>query len=71
MLAAPARQEQIRVEIAALSGRLKDLRREVKLCEDIAARSLSLKEKIRAAREEQQAGKTDKARLEAGRTERR
>ena len=43
------------------SGRLKDLRREVKLCEDIAARSLSLKEKIRAAREEQQAGKTDKA----------
>ena len=71
VLAAPARQEQIRVEIAALSGRLKDLRREVKLCEDIAARSLSLKEKIRAAREEQQAGKTDKARLEAGRTERR
>ena len=71
VLADPARHEQIRAEIAALSGRLKDLRREVKLCEDIAARSLSLKEKIRAAREEQQAGKTDKARQEAGRTERR
>ncbi len=71
VLADPARQEQIRAEIAALSGRLKDLRREARLCEDIAARSLSLKEKIRAAREEQQAGKTDKARLEAGRTERR
>ena len=71
VLADPTRQEQIRAEVAALSGRLKDLRREVKLCEDIAARSLSLKEKIRAAREEQQAGKTDKARQEAGRTERR
>ncbi len=70
VLADPARQEQIRAEIAALSGRLKDLRREVKLCEDIAARSLSLKEKIRAAREEQQAGKTDKAQAK-GRTERR
>ena len=71
VLADPARQEQIRAEIAALSGRVKVLRREARLCEDIAARSLSLKEKIRAAREEQQAGKTDKARLEAGRTERR
>lgn len=69
-LADPARQEQIRAEIAALSGQLKDLRREVKLCEDIAARSLSLKEKIRAAREEQQAGKTEKTRQEQGRRKR-
>ncbi len=59
-LADPARQEQIRAEIAALPPPAKDLRREVKLCEDIAARSLSLKEKIRAAREEQQAGKQRK-----------
>ena len=44
VLADPARHEQIRAEIAALSGRLKDLRREVKLCEDIAARSLSQRE---------------------------
>ena len=49
---------------------IKALRREVKLCEDIAARSLSLKEKIRAAREEQQAGKTEKTREEQGRRKR-
>ena len=60
-LADPARQEQIRAEVSALSAQIKALRREVKLCEDIAARSLSLKEKIRAAREEQQAGKTGDA----------
>ena len=64
MLAGPARQEQIRAEIAVLSGQLKNLRREVRLCEDIAARSLSLKEKIRAAREEQQTGSTEKTRRE-------
>lgn len=45
VLADPARQEQIRAEITALSGQLKNPRREVRLCEDIAARSLSLKEK--------------------------
>ena len=61
-LADPARQEQIRAEVSALSAQIKALRREVKLCEDIAARSLSLKEKIRAAREEQQAGKTENPR---------
>ena len=38
-LPTPARQEQIRAEVAALLRQLKDLRREVKLCEDIAARS--------------------------------
>ena len=69
-LADPARQEQIRAEVSALSAQIKALRREVKLCEDIAARSLSLKEKIRAAREEQQAGKTEKTREEQGRRKR-
>lgn len=71
----PGRQEQIRTEIAALTAQIKELRREVKLCGDIALRSVSIKDKIRAAREEQQAGKTEKGRLEperAGRpTERR
>lgn len=71
----PGRQEQIRTEIAALTAQIKTLRREVKLCGDIAQRSLTFKEKIRAAREEQQAGKAEKGRREperAGRpTERR
>lgn len=71
----PAQQEQIRTEIATLTAQIKELRREVKLCGDIALRSVSIKDKIRAAREEQQAGKTEKGRLEperAGRpTERR
>ena len=75
VLGDPARQEQIRTEIAVLTAQVKELRREVKLCGDIALRSASIKDKIRAAREEQQAGKTEKGRLEperAGRsTERR
>ena len=69
-LADPARQEQIRAEVSALSAQIKALRREGKLCEDIAARSFSLKEKIRAAREEQQAGKAEKTREEQGRRKR-
>ena len=52
VLSAPEQQEQIKAEIAVLSGRIKELRREVRLCEDIAVRSLSIKEKIKAAREE-------------------
>ena len=75
MLDNPTQQEQIRTEIAALTAQIKELRREVKLCGDIALRSVSIKDKIRAAREEQQAGKAEKGRLEperAGRpTERR
>ena len=63
VLADPARQETIRAEISALSARLKELRREVKLCEDIALRSTSIKEKIRSAREEM-SGKEEKARQE-------
>ena len=75
VLADPAQQEHIRAEISKLSVQIKELRREVKLCGDIALRSVSIKDKMRAAREEQQAGKTEKGRLEperAGRpTERR
>ena len=47
----PAQQEQIRTEIATLTAQIKELRREVKLCGDIALRSVSIKDKIRAARE--------------------
>lgn len=49
----PDKQEEIKAEIAPLSGRLKTLRREVKLCQDIMARSLAIREKLKAAREEQ------------------
>ena len=62
-LADPARQEQIRAEVSALSAQIKALRREVKLCEDIALRSTSIKDKIQAAREEV-SGKDEKARQE-------
>ena len=48
----PAQQEQIRTEIATLTAQIKELRREVKLCGDIALRSTSIKDKIQAAREE-------------------
>ena len=63
VLADPARQEHIRAEISKLSAQIKELRREVKLCEDIALRSISIKDKIQAAREEV-SGKVEKARQE-------
>ena len=63
VLADPARQEHIRAEISKLSAQIKELRREVKLCEDIALRSTSIKDKIQAAREEV-SGKDEKARQE-------
>ena len=59
----PAQQEQIRTEIATLTAQIKELRREVKLCGDIALRSTSIKDKIQAAREEV-SGKDEKARQE-------
>ena len=68
VLADPGKQEQIRTEIAALTAQIKTLRREVKLCGDIALRSLTLKEKIQAAREEQQAERLEKGQREPGRT---
>ena len=63
VLADPARQEYIRAEISKLSAQIKELRREVKLCGDIALRSTSIKDKIQAAREEV-SGRDEKARQE-------
>ena len=63
VVADPAGQEHIRAEISELSAQIKELRREVKLCEDIALRSTSIKDKIQAAREEV-SGKDEKARQE-------
>ena len=68
VLADPGQQETIRAEIAALSGQLKTLRREVRLCEDIAIRSIAIKEKIQAAREEPQNEKDARPGQEKGRT---
>ena len=51
MLADLQQQENIKTEIAALTGRLNKLRREVRLCEDIAVRSTQIKEKMKAVRE--------------------
>ena len=67
VLSAPEQQEQIKAEIAALSGRIKELRREVRLCEDIAVRSLSIKEKIKTAREEARAEQGTRQGPEQGR----
>lgn len=47
------KQAEIKAEISALSGQLKELRREVKLCEDIAVRSHVIQDKMKAAREEE------------------
>lgn len=67
VLSAPEQQEQIKAEIAVLSGRIKELRREVRLCEDIAVRSLSIKEKIKVAREEARAEQGTRQEPERGR----
>ena len=47
------KQAEIKTEISALSGQLKGLRREVRLCEDIAVRSQAIRDKMKAAREEE------------------
>ena len=47
------KQAEIKAEISALSGQLKELRREVRLCEDIAVRSQKMRDKMKAAREEE------------------
>ena len=47
------KQAEIKTEISALSGQLKGLRREVRLCEDIAVRSQKMRDKMKAAREEE------------------
>jgi predicted nucleic acid-binding Zn-ribbon protein len=45
--------EAVKSEIAALSETLKNLRREVRLCEDIDRRSTEIRDKIRRAREDE------------------
>jgi hypothetical protein len=55
------KQAAIKTEIAALSGKIGELRREVRLCEDIETRSAEMKNKIRIAAEEQKSvGKENK-----------
>lgn len=49
----PQAQAQIRAEISALSGQLKKLRREVRLCGDIAVRSGGIKEKMQTVHEDE------------------
>ena len=49
----PQQQEEIKAEIAGLTGRLKELRREVRLCEDISIRSAKIKEKMKAVHEDE------------------
>lgn len=51
----------VKTEIAALSKQIGELRKEVRLCEDIETRSADMKEKIRRAAEEQKSvGKENK-----------
>jgi hypothetical protein len=45
---------ETKAQIALLSARMGEIRREVRLCDDIAARSEQFKEKIRQARQEQE-----------------
>ena len=52
-----AELSQARTSISALSEKLKELRREVKLCEDIAVRSKVIEEKVGAARAEEEKSK--------------
>lgn len=47
------RTSQVKAEIAALSKELATIRREVKLCDDIAIRSGVMKEKIKTVREDE------------------
>ena len=52
-----AELSQARASISALSEKLKELRREVKLCEDIAVRSKVIEEKVGAVRAEEEKSK--------------
>ena len=52
-----AELSQARASISALSEKIKELRREVKLCEDIAVRSKVIEEKVGAVRAEEEKSK--------------
>jgi hypothetical protein len=47
------RLRTVKTEVAALSGEIGKLRREVRLCEDIEKRSVEMKDKLRRAREDE------------------
>lgn len=50
----PVRLAKVKAHIAAISKELAGLRREVRLCDDIAVRSGVMREKIKAVREDEQ-----------------
>ena len=52
-----AELSQARTSISALSEKLKELRKEVKLCQDIAVRSKVIEEKVDAVRAEEEKSK--------------
>jgi predicted nucleic acid-binding Zn-ribbon protein len=45
--------EAVKAEISGLSDQMKDLRREVRLCDDIDRRSADMREKLQRARDEE------------------
>ena len=57
-------QSQIKTQIHVLSGQLKTLREEVRLCDDIAHRSGVMQEKITAVREDEKITGKEKTRYE-------
>lgn len=60
----PDMLEAVKAEISALSRELTTLRREVKLCDDIAVRSGVMREKIKAVREDEKSQGKEKQRNE-------
>ena len=59
-----AKLSEVKAQITALSRELATIRREVKLCDDIAIRSGVMKEKIRAVREDEQSQRKEQNRNE-------
>jgi hypothetical protein len=55
----------VKTEIAALSTKISSLRREVRLCEDIAVRSADMKDKILRAAEEPKSERKEKSKHES------
>lgn len=50
----PERKDRVKQEISTLTGQIKNLRKEVALCQDIAQRSGKMRENLRMAREEKE-----------------
>ena len=59
-----AKLSEVKAQITALSRELATIRREVKLCDDIAIRSGVMKEKIKAVREDEQSQRKEQNRNE-------